>query len=68
MAKTTRETLGISLMTRHQFRAALASLGLTQAEVANILDISTRTAHGYANGWPIPKVVEMALAFLLMQR
>lgn len=55
-------------MTPTQFRAALAQLGWTQAECAEHLDISIRTAHGYANGWPIPKVVELALAFFITQR
>ena len=52
-------------MTSTEFRNALAQLGWTQALAADHLGISIRTAHGYANGWPIPKVVELALAFFL---
>jgi predicted transcriptional regulator len=40
-------------MTPAQFRAALEKLGLSQVEAAEFLGVSTRAAHGYANGWPI---------------
>lgn len=40
-------------MTPNQYRAALARLGLTQAEAADFLGISVRTSNGYANGLPI---------------
>lgn len=42
-------------MTPTQFRCVIASLKLTQAEVATFLGISIRTAHGYANGHQIPE-------------
>ncbi len=42
-------------MTSTQYRAALAALGLTQAGAAGLMGISVR--NGYANGWPIPKLV-----------
>ncbi len=51
-------------MTSAQYRAAIAALGLTQAGAAELLDISLRTSHGYANGEPIPRAVE--LLFRLM--
>ncbi len=51
-------------MTANQYRATLAALGLTQAGVAQHLGISVRTSHGYANGTPIPTVVQIALASL----
>jgi len=40
-------------VTKHQYRAALESLGLTQAGAAEFLGISVRSSHGYANGEPI---------------
>ena len=42
-------------MTAKQYRAALDALGLTQAGAALFLGISIRSAHGYANGDPIPE-------------
>lgn len=54
-------------MTSSQYRAALAALGLTQAEAAERLGISVRTANAYANGTVIPKVVMLALAYLNQQ-
>lgn len=55
-------------MTPAQYRAALDRLGLTQAEAAKALGISVRTSHGYANGWPIPKVVILALRYLAIKK
>ena len=52
-------------MTAAQYREALATLGLTQARAAGYLDISVRTSNGYANGWPIPKTVELLLNLLV---
>jgi len=52
-------------MTAAQYREALAALGLTQARAAGYLDISVRTSNGYANGWPIPKTVELLLNLLV---
>ncbi len=40
-------------MTKNQYRAALVALDLTQAQAADFLGISIRSAHGYANGKPI---------------
>ena len=42
-------------MTAKQYRAVLAKLGLTQAGAAELLGVSIRTSHGYANGDPIPE-------------
>ena len=52
-------------MTAIQFRAALDRLSLTQAQAAEALGVSIRTAHGYANGKPIPKPVELLLQRIL---
>ena len=53
-------------MTKTQYRAALESLGLTQAEAAEFLGVSLRTSWGYANGEPIPE--GYAKLFRLMQK
>lgn len=42
-------------MTPTQYRTALELLGLTQEGAAQLLDVSVRTSHGYANGSPIPE-------------
>ena len=42
-------------MTPNQYRAAIDSLGLTQAGAAEFLGISLRSSWGYANGEPIPE-------------
>lgn len=52
-------------MTPNQYRAALQRLGLSQAEAAEFLGLSVRTSHGYANGEPIPKTVELVLKLML---
>ena len=52
-------------MTSTQYRAALAALGLTQAEAAELMGYDVRTSNGYANGWPIPKLVGLYLDLLL---
>ena len=44
-------------MTSTEYRDVLDLLALTQAEMAELLGVSIRTAHGYANGarivvWP----------------
>ncbi len=44
-------------MTSTEYRAALAALGLTQAEAATYFGFSIRSSNGYANGAPIPEVV-----------
>ena len=48
-------------MTPAQFRSALDRLGLTQAQAAELFDISLLTSHGYANGEPIPQTIAMLL-------
>lgn len=54
-------------MTANQYNAACEALGLaTQAAQAKFLGVSLRTAHGYANGSPIP--VAMAKLLRLMVR
>jgi transcriptional regulator with XRE-family HTH domain len=59
-------------MTTEQFRAALASLNLTQAEAAKLLGVCLRTAAGYATGKPIPdgyaKLLRLMLRFKLRPR
>lgn len=42
-------------MTPAQYRTALAKLEITQGEAAELLGVSIRTSHGYANGEPIPE-------------
>src|SRR5258708_30328345 len=41
-------------MTSAEYREVLDLLALTQAEMAELLGVSIRTAHGYANGARIP--------------
>jgi hypothetical protein len=52
-------------MTATQYREALSALGLTQARAAGYLGLCVRTSNGYANGWPIPRTVELLLNRLL---
>lgn len=52
-------------MTRNQYRAALAALGLSQAGAAEFLGISIRSSHGYANGEPIPEPTAKLLRLML---
>ena len=52
-------------MTSAEYRDVLDLLGLTQAEMAELLGVSVRTAHGYANGGPIPEPVARFLALTL---
>jgi hypothetical protein len=55
-------------VTPDAFRAKLASLGLTQAEAARQLEITSRTIRYYLAGTkPIGRVVELALEALEMQ-
>lgn len=42
-------------MTAKQYNAALERLSLTQAGAAELLGVSIRSSHGYANGAPIPE-------------
>jgi transcriptional regulator with XRE-family HTH domain len=52
-------------VTADRFRAALAKLGLSQAAAAQFLGISIRTAHGYANGHPIPDATAKLLRLMI---
>src|SRR5438309_1468382 len=52
-------------MTSAEYREVLNLLGLTQAEMAELLGVSVRTAHGYANGARIPEPVARFLALTL---
>lgn len=52
-------------MTLTQYRAALDRLGLTQAGAAKFLGISIRSAHGYANGEPIPEAIAKLLRLMV---
>lgn len=55
-----------STMTPHQYRAALAAVGLnTQARAAEFFDISIRSSHGYANGDPIPEAIVKCLRLMI---
>ena len=51
--------------TSAEYRDVLNLLGLTQAEMAELLGVSVRTAHGYANGARIPEPVARFLALTL---
>ena len=42
-------------MNSTQYRNVLDRLNLSQAKAANLLGVSIRTSHGYANGDPIPE-------------
>jgi hypothetical protein len=63
-------SVGKQAMTRTQYRKALRKLGLTQVQAAAWLDVSIRSAHGWANGTPIPvpvaKLLQLMLKFELM--
>lgn len=51
-------------MTPHQYRQALAALGLTQLEAAQLFDYSIRTSNAYASGEmtvPLPIAVLLKL-------
>lgn len=51
-------------MSRTQYRATIERLGLSQAAAAELLGISLRTSHGYANGIPIPDTAAILLRLL----
>ncbi len=56
-------------MNQQQLMAAIAQLNLTQASLARALDISDRTMRRYVAGdAPIPRVVELAVKYLLALR
>ena len=53
-------------MTRHQYRAALVALDLTQRAAGELLGYSLRTSQDYARGiTPVPRSVALLLALLL---
>ena len=54
-------------MTADQFRTALDRLLLTQQGAAELLGLSIRSVHGYANGAPVPEPVARLLR-LMIQR
>jgi DNA-binding XRE family transcriptional regulator len=48
-------------MTPAHFRTALARAGLTQRGAAKALEINERTVRRYCAGYPVPRVVWLAL-------
>lgn len=54
-------------MTTAEFRKALNLLGMTQAEAAQRLGVSPRTARGYATNYPIPQGTAILLRMLVRQ-
>lgn len=53
-------------MTTQQLQRAIVDLNLTQSSLATALDISDRTMRRYVAGdAPIPRVVELAVNYLL---
>lgn len=53
------------MMTSRELKIARAVLGLTQAELAEILEIATNSISRYETGaQPIPKTVELAIEAL----
>jgi hypothetical protein len=56
-------------MTSSQLRRLLASNELPQSVAARLLDIDPRTMRRYIAGdLPVPKVVELALEWVVMQQ
>jgi hypothetical protein len=56
-------------MTSQQLQRAIVDLSLTQSALATALDISDRTMRRYIAGdAPIPRVVELAIEYLLLIR
>lgn len=56
-------------MTAEEFTAACAKLGLgNQADAADFLGVSLRTAHGYANGSPIPVATGKLLRLMVRKK
>ena len=54
-------------MTATTFRAALALAGLTQRGAARALEINERTVRRYCAGYPVPRVVWLALERLALK-
>lgn len=55
-------------MTSKQYRTAIAKLGLTQAQAAEMLGVSIRTSSSYANGKAIPVATAKLLTVMLKLR
>jgi hypothetical protein len=56
-------------MTKHDYRTALETLGLSQIAAAKVLGISDRTSRAYALGErPVPAPVALALRLLIEKR
>ena len=51
--------------TVHASASALDQLDLTQSCAAEFLNVSLRTAHGYANGRPIPESTAKLLRLMV---
>lgn len=57
-----------STMSREEFRRIISDLGLTQAQVAEKLNINERTVRRYAGGASIPQVVKYSMYWLKSQK
>ena len=56
-------------MTKHDYRTALETLGLSQIAAAKVLGIADRTSRDYALGErPVPAPVALALLLLIEKR
>jgi hypothetical protein len=61
---TSPETLGYA--TNEQFKAALATLGISHRKAARLFDQALRTVVGHANSWDlVPKRSVIILALML---
>jgi hypothetical protein len=52
-------------MTTAQYRAALKKLGLTQAQAAEFLGVSTRMSNAYANSAVVPVAIARLLRLMI---
>jgi DNA-binding transcriptional regulator YiaG len=55
---------GVSVTAR-QYRNALKKLGLRQSDAANLLGVSVRAAHSWANDVPVPEPVALLLRMMI---
>jgi hypothetical protein len=56
-------------MTKHDYRTAFETLGLSQIAAAKVLGIADRTSRAYALGErPVPAPVALALRLLIEKR
>jgi len=55
-------------MTDKQYRTVIDKLGITQSGAAELLGVSIRTSHGYANGDPIPEGYAKLLRLMVKLR